>query len=449
MDTQKILKAHDRQLRFAPILAKVGYDSRLGKILRLWLYYTDAILILQAWTPVLKVRKAQIGDKFYAVDQAIVHASHENVQNLMQTEPQLRGNDLGIIRILAPSYLLNNPLSLGMNGQEHAGARALFLQALPDPVEAADELGRLVEQTLTEASQRGELQVGTDLPKMMVWLLHQVVFGIALSPEEVTASNNYLNTLTLATLPNFAMKVLLAFKTRPCIQHRQRLIEKYKQSPKWQMYLETGAQYQLNEHQIANSLFDMIHIAGTAGTSALLGSVLGMLCLDEALRTEAVAEMDTVWDGQGTPTGSALNQLERFNAAIFETARLYPPVRFVSQLAQTEGEVEIGAKKCPMLKGTRLLGSIFSANRDPNRYEQPDRFNPQRDFSDLLSWNGKEHERACPGRSLSIGLVKMFCLYLFKRYQWNSFTEVKWDLEKVTPVTPNTLTLQSFAQKKS
>jgi Cytochrome P450 len=447
MDTQKILKAHDRQLRFAPVLAKVGYDSRLGRLLRLWLYYTDAIIILQAWTPVLKVRKAQIGDKFYAVDQAIVHASHDNVQQLMQTEPQLRGNDLGIIRILAPSYLLNNPLSLGMNGQEHAGARALFSQALPDPIVVVDELGSLVEQKLTAAAQRGELHVGTDLPKMIVWLLHELVFGITLSIEEVTASNDYLNALTLASLPNFVMKVLLSFKTRPCIRHRQRLIEKYQHSPQWPAYLETGAQYQLNEHQIANSLFDMIHIAGTAGASALLGSVIGVLCQDEALRTAVIAEMDTVWNGQGSPPGDALNRLEHLNTVILETARLYPPVRFVSQLAKTEGEVEIGAKKCPMLQGTRLLGSVFSANRDPDRYEQPDQFNTQRDFSDLLSWNGKEHERACPGRSLSIGLVKIFCLYLFKRYQWNSFTEVKWDLEKVTPVTPNTLVLQGFTQK--
>jgi cytochrome P450 len=448
MDTQKILKAHDRQLKFSPILAKVGYDSPLGKLLRLFLYYTDAAIILKAWTSVLKVRKAALGDRFYAVDQAIMHASHDTVQTLMQTQPQLRGNDLGIIRIFAPSYLLNHPLSLGMNGQEHTGARAVFAQALPDPVAAADELGRLVNQTLAEAAQRGELHVGTDLMKMMVWVLHQLVFGIALSDAEVTASNAYLKGLPLATLPNFVVKVLLSFKTRPNIQHRQRLIEQYKQSPKWQAYRATGAQYQLDEDQVANGLFDMIHIAGTAGTSALLGSVIGMLCLDEALRTEVVTEMNGVWDGAGTPTGEALNQSERLNAVILETARFYPPVRFVSQLATTEGEVEIGATKCPVMKGTRLLGSIFSANHDPKRYENPDQFDTQRDFSDLLSWNGKEHERACPGQALSIGVVKMFCLYLFKNYQWDSFTEVKWDLEKVTAVTPNTLVLQGFAQRK-
>ncbi len=448
MDTQKILKAHDRQLKVSPILAKVGYDSRLGKLLRLWLYYTDAAIILKAWTSVLKVRKAKIGDRFYAVDQAIMHASHDKVQQLMQTEPQLRGNDLGIIRILAPSYFLKYPLSLGMNGQAHKGVRAVFSQALPDPVAAADTLGNLVDKALVGAAQRGELKIGTDLPKMMVWLLHQLVLGISLSEAEVKSSSAYLKGLPLATLPNFVVKVLLAFKTRPNIQHRQRLIEQYKQSSQWQTYRETGEQYGLTEDQIANGLFDMIHIAGTEGTSALLGSVIGILCQDEALRTEVFAEINALWDGEGMPEGEALNRAECLNSVILETARLYPPVRFVSQLATSEGEVEIGETKCPMLKGTRLLGSIFSANRDPQRYEHPDDFDRQRDFSDLLSWNGKDHERTCPGQALSIGIIKMFCFYLFKKYQWNSFSEVKWDLEKVTDVTPSTLVLQSFAQKR-
>jgi cytochrome P450 len=132
---------------------------------------------------------------------------------------------------------------------------------------------------------------------------------------------------------------------------------------------------------------------------------------------------------------------------ILETARLYPPVRFVSQLAQEAGEVEIGTSKCPFQKGTRLLGSIFTANRDPARYENPDQFDVQRDFSDLLSWNGEGHERVCPGKALSIGLIQIFVLYLFKQYGWSSFTEVTWDFKKVTAVSPNTLVLQGFARR--
>ena len=447
MEPKKILKAHDRQLWLSRIIAKVGYNSPIGKLLRLWVYYTDGLLILRAWTDVLNVRKQNIGDKFYAVDQAIMHASHADVKQLMQTEPQWRGNDLGIIRILAPSYMLGNPLTLGMNGLEHTGSRAVILQALPNPIEKADVLGHLVDNVLADAATEGKLHVGEDLPRMMVWILHKLVFDISLSKEETIASAGYIKGLPLSSLPNFISKTLLGFRTRPIIQHRKRLIEKYKQSPQWKAYLETGAEYQLNEHQIANSLFDTIHVAGTAGTSALLGSVIGVLCLDKTLRNNVISEVNAVWNGEQTPEGSALEQLAIVDKVILETARFYPPVRFVSQLAKQPGEVTIGSQKCPFQKGTRLLGSIFTANRDPKKYENPDSFNIERDFSDILSWNGKEHERACPGRSLSVGIIKMFCLYLFKKYHWEFFTEVKWDFQKVTAVTPNTLILQGFSKQ--
>jgi hypothetical protein len=444
---EKVLKAHDRQIRLSQILAKVGYDSSKGQFLRLRAYYMDGLIILRAWRDFLYIRKENIGDKYFAVDHAIMHSSHAEVRKLMHVEPQVRGNDLGIIRILAPSYLLNNPLSLGMNGLEHTGARAVFLLALPDPSQRADFIGELVTENLTEAVKQGQLHIGNDLPKIMLRVLHQLVFQISLSEEEIAASRTYNQNLPLASLPNFISQYLLAFRTYPSIQHRKRLVEQYKQSPKWSSYLETGAQYQLNAHQVANTLFDMIHIAGTAGTSALLGSVLGVLCLNDTLRSEVVSEINAVWNGEEPPNGNTLEQLTLLNKVILETARLYPPVRFVSQLAQEPGEVEIGKQRCPFQKGTRLLGSIFTANRDSNRYQNPDSFDVTRDFSDIVSWNGEGHERTCPGRSLSIGFIKIFCLYLFKKYQWDSFTEVKWDFEKVTAVTPNDLILQGFAHR--
>ncbi|MGF2033827.1 MAG: cytochrome P450 [Nostoc sp. CmiVER01] len=443
----KVLKGHARQLWLAPILDKVGYDTAIGKFLRLIFYYMDALIMLKAWRDFLYIRKNNIGNKYFAVDQAIMHSSHSQVSELMQTQPQLRGNDLGIIRILAPSYLLDNPLSLGTNSNEHTGLRTVILQALPEPSQKIDFLGNLVEQSLLEAVKQGKLHIGDDLPKIILSILHQLIFQISLSEEEITASRSYIKGLPLASLPNFISKYLLAILTAPKIRHRQHLIKRYKQSAKWASYFETGAQYQLNEHQIANTLFDTIHIAGTAGTSALLGSVIGVLCLDNALRNDVVSEVNAVWNGKKTLDPDALDQLTILNQVILETARLYPPVRFVSQLTTEGGEVEIGEQKCPFQKGTRLLGSIFTANRDANRYQNPDDFDLTRNFSDILSWNGEGHERACPGKSLSIGFIKIFCLHLFHNYQWESITEVTWDFEKVTAVTPNNLVLQGFAHR--
>lgn len=445
--TQKVLKAHDNQVKLSQRLAKVGYDSTLGKLLRLRPYYSEGFTILKAWRDFLYIRKEQIGNTFFAVDQAIMHTDHAQVKKLMQTEPQVRGNDLGIIRILAPSYMLNKPLSLGMNGKDHKGIRAIFQQALPDPFTEADGLGCYVDEFLATAAKQGNLHIGDDLPRFMVKILHHLVFQISLSEDEVTASRGYIKGLPLATLPTFISRYLLAFKTGPIIKHRQRLIQRYKTSASWAAYVETGQQYGLSPDQVANGLFDMIHIAGTAGTSALMGSVIGVLCLNDSLRTDVSNEINTVWPDPASLTGGSLQQATLLHKVILETARMYPPVRFVSQLATEAGEVEIGSQKCPFQKGTRLLGSVFTANRDGNRYKRPDEFSIQRDFSDLLSWNGDAHERVCPGKSLSIELIKVFCMYLFKRYQWQQFTDVKWDFENVTAVTPNDLELQGFAAK--
>jgi len=444
----KILSAHNRQLQLFRLVTAVGYNTPIGKLLRLGAYYMDALIMLKAWTAFLNIRWEAIGNQFFAVDQAIMHADHAEVKALMQTQPQVRGNDLGIIRILAPSYLLNHPLSLGMNGVEHTGVRAVLMRALPDPLQQAETIAPLIEQRLLEATKRGQLHIGKDLPRMMLWILHQLVFQMELSEPDITASNAYLEGLALASLPNFISQYLLAFKTAPNIRHRQQIIDRYQQTPIWTTYQETGAPYGVNDATIANSLFDMIHIAGTAGTSALLGSVIGVLCLDESLRSQVISEVNLIWTEGEPPTGSALEQATLLQTVILETARLYPPVRFVSQMAQAPGEAVISASKCPFQQGTRLLGSIFTANRDATKYRNPEQFDLSRDFSDLLSWNGTDHERVCPGRALSIGIIQLFCFYLFKHYQWDSFTSVKWDFEKVTAVTPNDLVLQGFARQQ-
>ncbi len=442
---QKVSKGHKQQMKLARSLSKVGYNTALGKLLRLKAYYSDGLIMLRAWRDFLAIRKKEIGNTYFAVDHAIMHADHQQVKQLMQTEPQLRGNDLGIIRILASSYMLNQPLSLGMNGTKHTGVRAIFKQALPDPFAETELLSQNVEQFLAEAAEKGALHIGNDLPDFMLKTLHRLVFQYSPLKEEIAASRSYIKGLPLASLPHFISRYLLWIVTSPCVRHRKRSIRLYQSSSRWPEYLEIGKDYALSPDEIANGLFDMIHIAGTAGTSALLGSVIGVLCKHDEVRNEAIAEINTIWADRETLDGDALRQATVLHRVILETARLYPPVRFVSQLAQTDGQTEIGTKKCPFHQGTRLLGSIFDANRDRDRYDQPNDVSIDRDFSDLLSWNGEGHERVCPGRSLSIELIKVFCLHLFKNYQWTPSAEPEWDFKKVTAVTPNDLILQSFS----
>lgn len=446
MENQKILEAHDRQLKFSRILAKIGRNNPIGKVIRLTAYFSDLPVLTKQWRDYLYVRKKRISDKFLGLDQGIIHTSYADTKRLVETVPQQRDNYLGPLKINARSYFLGHPLSLGTNGDEHRGIRALFFHVLPEPEETTEVLAQLVDEALASAANQGKMNVKTDLPKMMVALLHELIFDIKLSEAEIAGSAAYIGNLGLATVPNLIHNTVLRNKTRSHIQHRQDLVDAYKKSPKYQDYLAFGETHQLSEQQVANHLFDMIHVAGTAGTSDLLASVFGVLCQDEALRANVGAEIDTVWDGKTPPNSQTLAQLELTEKVIFETARLYPPVRFVNQLSKESLEVEIGGERCPFQKGTRLVASLFTANRDPDKYEEPDTFKTTRDHSDLLSWNGSNQERNCPGRSLSIAIVKLFCLYALKHYQWNSVSGVEWDMKKFAPFKPN-LVLNGLARR--
>ena len=446
MENPKILKGHNRQLFFLRLLAKVGIHSPLGKLIRLVAYFLDLSVLGSEWRNYLETRQ-NLSKKFLGLDLALIHTSFLDAQKLIETVPQKRDNYLGPLKINARSFFLGNTLSLGINGKEHTDVRELFLQILGDSEQNTSILGELVEQALERVAQQQRFNVKDDIPRLMVELLHKYIFELQLSDQEIYRSVDYINNLALATVPNSIHTTILSSKTAPLIQHRRELLEKYKTSPKYQQYLEMAAFSQLNEERVTNQLFDMIHIAGTAGTSALLGSVFGVLSSDQGVQTRVVAELDSIWDGKATPNAQLLEQLEITEKVIFETARLYPPVRFVSQLATEPQEIEIAGKQCPIQTGSRLIASIFTANRDPDKYDHPNEFRLTRNYSDLLSWNGDNQERKCPGRSLSITLIKLFCLYAFKRYQWTSCSTAEWDMNRFGQFTPQNLVFNGFTRR--
>ena len=77
---QKVSKGHKQQMKLARSLSKVGYNTALGKLLRLKAYYSDGLIMLRAWRDFLAIRKKEIGNTYFAVDHAVIKFLNARLQ---------------------------------------------------------------------------------------------------------------------------------------------------------------------------------------------------------------------------------------------------------------------------------------------------------------------------------------------------------------------------------
>jgi cytochrome P450 len=89
------------------------------------------------------------------------------------------------------------------------------------------------------------------------------------------------------------------------------------------------------------------------------------------------------------------DQPERAIRVVEEVLRFEPPVQFISRFALAD--IEIGGVTIPRGSGIRLM--LAAANRDPARFANPDRFDPDRPDNEHLGFSGGIHY--CVGAPLA------------------------------------------------
>jgi cytochrome P450 len=82
-------------------------------------------------------------------------------------------------------------------------------------------------------------------------------------------------------------------------------------------------------------------------------------------------------------------------AVVEETLRFEPPALSCSRTAG----VDLSLAGVAIPAGSQLLLGLGAANRDADRYAEPDRFDPDRDHTGLLSFGGGRH--FCLGAALA------------------------------------------------
>jgi pentalenene oxygenase len=157
---------------------------------------------------------------------------------------------------------------------------------------------------------------------------------------------------------------------------------------------ETGEP--LTGDQIASEIFTLA-VAGTETTASVLSWTLYELARHPGIEARILAELDEVL-GERPVTFDDVTRLPYLNRVITETLRLHHPGWLVTR--RTVEETRLGEWTLP--PGTELAYCQHALHRDPERFPDPDTFDPDR-------WNDPAQEPP-PGAFLPFGDGKHKCM---------------------------------------
>ncbi|GMN26469.1 hypothetical protein TIFTF001_040857 [Ficus carica] len=179
---------------------------------------------------------------------------------------------------------------------------------------------------------------------------------------------------------------------------------------------------QLQKSTIGHLLLDIFG-AGTETTSATLEwSMAELLKAPEAM-SKAQAELEQVIGKGKKMKESDIPQLPYLQAIIKETLRLHPPAPLlVPRLA--ESDVEVCGYTIP--KDAQVLINVWAIGRDPNVWENPDKFMPERFLKSNIDAGGRDFElipfgagrRICPGMLLANRILHLTLGSLLNSFDW-------------------------------
>ncbi|EFJ21835.1 hypothetical protein SELMODRAFT_106240 [Selaginella moellendorffii] len=133
-----------------------------------------------------------------------------------------------------------------------------------------------------------------------------------------------------------------------------------------------------------------------------------------------------------------LPKLTYLNAVIKETMRLHPPAPL---LVPHKSTVECKIAGFDIPKGTTTIVNLYAIGRDPNVWENPTKFCPERFLGDSrIDVKGQNFElipfgsgrRTCPGMILGLRNVQLVLANLIHRFEWALIPGREYGVEETT-----------------
>ncbi|KAH9720527.1 cytochrome P450 71A26 [Citrus sinensis] len=214
------------------------------------------------------------------------------------------------------------------------------------------------------------------------------------------------------------------------------------------LQIHRDADATLNFKQIKGVLMD-IFVAGTDTSSATLVWTMAELIRNPSVMRRAQNEVRGVVKGKEAVEESDLSELMYLKMVVKEALRLHPPAPLLVPRETTE-DCRIGEYEIP--SGTRVLINAKAIATDPEYWEHPFEFRPERFLNSSIDFKGQNYElipfgvgrRACPGINFAIPLIELALASLLYSFDWELPPGMRiedFDMEEAPGITMHKKTL--------
>eukprot|EP01018_Ginkgo_biloba_P006296 Gb_11310 [translate_table: standard] len=183
-------------------------------------------------------------------------------------------------------------------------------------------------------------------------------------------------------------------------------------------------QMEIRRENIKAMIYDML-VAGMDTSATTLEWAMSELLRNPHVMKRVQEELDSVVGNHRRIKEADLSSLEYLQCVVKETLRLFPVAPLMVPHESMEG-CTVGGYHIPAK--TRLIVNVWAIGRDPDVWEDPLAFRPERFMErDIDAVRGQNFEmipfgsgrRGCPGASLAIVLVGFVLAQLLQCFDWS------------------------------
>ncbi|XP_010421362.1 PREDICTED: cytochrome P450 71B14 [Camelina sativa] len=186
---------------------------------------------------------------------------------------------------------------------------------------------------------------------------------------------------------------------------------------------ETGlGEFQLTRNHTKGILLNLL-IAGVDTSGHTVTWVMTHLFTNPRVLKKAQAEVREVIKNKDNITEEDIERLEYLKMVIKETLRINPLVPLLIT-REASKDIKIGGYDIP--KKTWIYVNIWAVHRNPNVWNDPEAFIPERFMDNEIDYKGLNFEllpfgsgrRMCPGIGMGMALVHLTLINLLYRFDW-------------------------------